>query len=250
MSHIIAIGQLISSCLKNTKRHAIIIDGPPGWGKTTTVERSLEDRLIKAAYLGSYATPLHLYNFLYENIDSVVVIDDCAGLFVDTASMAILKAATYSARGGERLVKWGSTSTKALVPEFSFNGKFIMICNSFPNTADGDAIRSRSFLWPIQISPDEGRQLLLEASRDKKWFDDPKTAKEVAAFLGAYLTEESVWQISFRLLENAYDLALDHPNSWRDLILPQLPKKKVDPEQLVRKRSISSVCERRFKELK
>ncbi len=67
MSHVEAIRRLIKSVKKSSKHHAIIVEGPPGWGKTTTVEEALKDEGVKALFLGAYSTPLHFYNFISEN---------------------------------------------------------------------------------------------------------------------------------------------------------------------------------------
>ena len=43
MSHVLAIRRLIKSIAANRDHHAIIIDGPPGWGKTTAAEDALRE---------------------------------------------------------------------------------------------------------------------------------------------------------------------------------------------------------------
>jgi hypothetical protein len=93
---------------------ATLAAGPPGWGKTTSVQKALLASDVNSVQLGSYSTPLDLYNFLHQNQDRVIVIDDCAGLFSEQTSMAILKAATWSGPVGKRLIRWGSTSNKAI----------------------------------------------------------------------------------------------------------------------------------------
>lgn len=233
MSHVLAIGQLIKSISKSKTNHAIIIDGPPGWGKTTAVDQALLQAEVKAAHLGSYSTPLNFYNFLFENSDRFIVIDDTSGLFLDAASMAILKSATWP-QGGRRVVRWGSTSNKAHVNEFEFSGKFIMVCNSFPKTPDGEAIKSRSFVRPIHITATAARNLLREAAHNKTWYKDSKIAGLVAEFLSERLSEKTVNRISYRTLQMGYELAKDHPDSWQELLIPTIPDASKDPEALVK----------------
>jgi len=233
LNHVLAIGQLIKSIAKSSANHAIIIEGPPGWGKTTTVDQALVETKVPAVHLGAYSTPLNLFNFLFENSDKFIVIDDCAGLFIESASMAILKAATWP-QGGRRTVRWGSTSSKALANEFEFRGKFIMICNSFPSTPDGEAIKSRSFVRPIQIRADQAKNLLLEAAKNRTWYKNTSTAEVVAQFLSERLNDKLVNRISYRTLQMGYELAKDHPDSWKDLLLPTIPSKVEDPEVLVK----------------
>jgi replication-associated recombination protein RarA len=74
LNHVFAIGQLIKSIAKSNANHAIIIEGPPGWGKTTTVDQALVETKVPAVHLGAYSTPLNLFNFLFENSDKLTLI--------------------------------------------------------------------------------------------------------------------------------------------------------------------------------
>jgi DNA polymerase III delta prime subunit len=233
MNHIKAIKQLIGSISKSESIHAIIIEGPPGWGKTTAVDLALKEAVVESVHLGAYSTPLNLFNFLFENQDKFIVIDDTSGLFIDSASMAILKAATWQ-QGGKRAVRWGSTSSRAATPDFDFAGKFIIVCNSFPETPDGEAIKSRSYLRPIHITLTQARNLLLEAAQNSNWYENTHVAKNVAEFLVERLTDGMVSKISYRTLQMGYELAKDHPDNWQELLLPTIPKKIEDPYQFVK----------------
>ena len=42
MNHVLAIGQLIKSISKSDTNHAVLIEGPPGFGKTTAVDQALK----------------------------------------------------------------------------------------------------------------------------------------------------------------------------------------------------------------
>lgn len=237
MNHVDAIKMYIESVSDAPDLHVLIIEGPAGWGKTTAVDKALELAGIEALHIGAYSTPLNLYNFLAENADRVIVADDCAGIFNDVSAMAILKAATWPSRGERRIVKWGSTSSKASTPEFEFRGKLIIVCNAFPSTPDGEAIRSRGYARRIDVAVSEAKVLLRTAARDKKWFDSPKVASSVAEFLIERLNEATLPGMSFRTLKKGYRLAVSHPSSWRDLLAPTLPTGSLDPEKLVRELS-------------
>ncbi len=224
MNHSKAISKLIKSLLGSANHHAIIIEGPPGWGKTHSVHQALKESKVQTVQLGAYSTSLSFYNFLYENSDSdnLILIDDTSGLFNDPISMAILKAATWH-QGGKRIIRWRTASSLAATPEFEFGAKFIIICNSFPNTPDGEAVKSRSFVRTIQIKGMEARRLLIEASQNKNWFPETAVATAVAKFLAESITDEYVPKVSFRTLELGYDLAKDHPDDWPSLIAPHIP---------------------------
>lgn len=176
LNHIDAIRDLLITITVFYERmHALIVEGPPGWGKTTAVEDALKSSGIQAVRLGSYSTPLNLFNFLHGNPDRVIVIDDCAGLFSDQSSMALLKAATWGI-GKKRTLRWGSTSGKANTEEFNFCGKLIIACNTFPYTADAIAVKSRSFPYKIRIDLTKARDLLVAAATNQNLFSDTKIA--------------------------------------------------------------------------
>jgi hypothetical protein len=214
--------------------HALIIDGPAGWGKTTAVDEALKQADVEGVHLGAYSTPLNLYNFLYKYSNKFIVIDDCAGLFNDQSSMAILKAATWAQSKG-RNIKWGSTTSRAAIDEFTFQGKLIIICNSFPITADAEAVKSRSFCYKIDISPSKARNLLTEAAKNRNWFPNIKLASSVAKFLCQKLNEGSISQISYRTLQMGYELADHNKNQWEQLLGGMITIIPEDPKGLIKK---------------
>lgn len=212
--------------------HALIIEGPPGWGKTTAVEDALRAASVSAVHLGSYSTPLHLFNFLYENSSRTIVVDDCAGLFNDLVSMAILKAATWG-QAKQRKLRWGSTSGKALVEEFFFEGKLIIVCNSFPKTPDAEAVRSRSFPYKMKIDTAVAKSRLKAAAQNPVLYPNTAKAQEVAKFLSERISSASTHLISYRTLHMGYELAEHNCDQWRELlggmivVLPEDPRKIV-----------------------
>ena len=234
LDHIDTIKSLLLIVQASERMHALIVEGPAGWGKTTTVDEAMKVAGVSGVHLGAYSTPLHLFNFLYENSKRFVVIDDCAGLFNDQSSMAILKAATWG-QGKSRTIRWGSTSSKAATDEFSFEGKLIIICNSFPSTADAEAVRSRSFPCKIEVTSSRAKELLERAARDKAWYPDTKKAGEVAKFLCARLTSGSLNQMSYRTLQMGYELAQHNSHQWKELLERMIVSVPEDPKKLIRK---------------
>lgn len=234
MDHVSAIKSYIQTMLAVPDQHILIIEGPPGWGKTTAVDQALQLAGIEGVHLGAYSTPLNFFNFLAENSDRVVVIDDTAGLFSDQSSMALLKVATWPQKGNRRMVKWGSTTSRSSTDEFEFAGKFVVVCNSFPKSPDGEAIRSRGFAWRIDITPDEAKRLLREAAKNKELYKSTKVAVAVAKYLSAKITDTTISSISYRTLMRAYRLAEVNPSSWEALVAPLIPKEKMKPEDWVK----------------
>ena len=99
MNSIDTIEALTRTLINSDTFHALIIESLPGWGKSTAVDVALSKCGVKAVAVGAYATPLHLYHMIFRHPTSVLLLDDCAGLFSDQKFMAILKAATWKSAG-------------------------------------------------------------------------------------------------------------------------------------------------------
>ncbi len=233
MDHIDAIKSLILTLQASERMHALIIEGPAGWGKSTSVDEAIRAAGVTGVHLGSYSTPLNLFNFLHENFQSTVVIDDCAGLFSEQSSMAILKAATWG-QLKKRKIRWGSTTGKASTEEFYFEGKLIIICNSFPLTADAEAVKSRSFPYKISIDPASAKILLENAAANVDLFTNTEKAMEVAVFLGEKISSACLHQISYRTLQMGYELAEHNGEQWRNLLEMMVKTTPDDPKQVIR----------------
>lgn len=236
LEHIAAIKSLILTVRASERMHALIIEGPPGWGKTTTVDEALRAAEVTGVHLGSYSTALHLFNFLYQNSQGVVVIDDCAGLFGEQSALAILKSATWG-QARKRKIRWGSTSGRAAIDEFFFEGKLIVICNSFPSTPDAEAVKSRSFPYKIDIDPAMAKKFLEEAAENTTWYPNTERAREVAQYLSNKICTSSIRQISYRTLQMGYELAQHNSEQWRDLLERMITCTPDDPKKVVRQLS-------------
>jgi hypothetical protein len=121
---------------------AMIVQGPPGVGKsfgvTTQLERAnlFEDvagRPAKYEVVKGAMTAIGLYVTLYKHSDEghVLVFDDCDSILQDELSLNILKAALDS--GKKRRIFWNSDSNllrREGVPDsFDFKGSVIFITN-------------------------------------------------------------------------------------------------------------------------
>lgn len=84
--------------------------------------------------------------------------------------------------------------TENKVLALDFLAKLIISCNSFPFTSDVDAVRSRSFPYKIEITPNRAKTLLTEAAGNIK-------------FPCQKFTEDLISQISYRILQIGYKLA-------------------------------------------
>lgn len=129
---------LTKSCIRGTTR-ALIVSGPPGLGKSFTIENALaewdktgDNYTIVKGYVR--ATGLIKKLFQYRHAGQVVVFDDADTVFFDDTSLSIIKAVCDTTE--KRKVSWlsegklvdedGATS----IPRtFSFNGSVIFLTN-------------------------------------------------------------------------------------------------------------------------
>jgi len=121
---------------------AMIVSGPPGVGKSFSVEREVEKaclfdqvagKRLRADVVKGSATPIGLYQtlFKYSEPNCVVVFDDCDSILIDDVSLNLLKGALDS--GKKRKISWlseSSTLRREGIPDsFEFKGSVIFITN-------------------------------------------------------------------------------------------------------------------------
>jgi hypothetical protein len=197
--------------------HLLIVEGRPGTGKSTAIAAALDKLGIKPRILGAYSTPLGFYNFLSENRTATILADDTSGILASPLAMAILKSATWDQPGHGRMIRWVSTTERAVSSEFVFTGKIIFICNSFPKTHDAEAVKNRSLDLLVEPGVDETKELLTLAAADTDRFPNQKIAKLVLKKIIGELSEENVAKISYRNLQKAYEIAVHNPVTWQEM---------------------------------
>ena len=121
---------------------AVIVSGPPGVGKSFTVEREIEraclfdqiaGRKLKHTVVKGSATAIGLYKTLYSYRDanSVIVFDDCDSILFDEVALNLLKGALDS--GKNRKISWLAESRtlrqEDIPSSFNFSGGIIFITN-------------------------------------------------------------------------------------------------------------------------
>ncbi len=225
MKHIEDIRVLMDLLLNSKTFHSLIVEGVPGWGKSTAIEGLLRKKMLPFVILGSYTTPLRLFTFLSENPNRIVVIDDCAGVFGDAIAMSILKAATWPSSGSEgtRLISWGTTSDKIAAEAFLFKGKVILLTNLVPKSGDTAAFMSRSLHYRISPEPQEVEQLLSSIASCTSEFPNQDLSREVVSFLTERASSGGFDEVNLRTLKLGYELATSTPEDWKELFLRVLP---------------------------
>ncbi len=224
MKHLDDIRTLVDTLLKSTRFHALVIQSPSGWGKSTMVEKILSELAANYSCLGSYSTPLGLYNCLVDHSENLIVIDDAAGLFGDSIGMAILKAATWPSSGtkGQREVRWNSSHEKVRQPSIVFRGKLIIITNTLPASVAIESFLSRTLYFNFDFTAEEKREMLIVAARSSEYFAESGVALEVANFLRDLPRDSS---LNLRSLLLGYELAQSSPVGWKETLRKLLRSK-------------------------
>lgn len=140
----------MTKAVLNGDIRGMIVSGPPGVGKSYTVEGQVEranlfqniaNRKPKHTVVKGSASAIGLYKVLYEYSDanSVIVFDDCDSILFDDVSLNLLKGALDS--GKSRKISWLSESRvlkqEDIPNSFIFKGSVIFITN-----LKFDAVRS------------------------------------------------------------------------------------------------------------
>lgn len=137
---------LTNECLNGNSR-ALIVSGPPGLGKSFTVERRLKKSSsnITFSVVKGYVRPTGLFSMLYKhrNKGDVLVFDDADTVFFDDTSLNLLKTVCDTTE--KRTVSWLSRTNfkdednENIPKSFDFEGSVIFITN-----LDFDALIAKS----------------------------------------------------------------------------------------------------------
>ena len=118
---------------------ALIVSGPPGLGKSFTVERALnawDPNEVNHTIIKGYVKATGLFKTLYQFREEgqVIVFDDADAIFYDDVALNLLKASCDTT--DRRRVSWRSEAkfidedTAEIIPSsFDFNGTIIFITN-------------------------------------------------------------------------------------------------------------------------
>ncbi len=210
-----------------------IVHSKGGLAKTWSSQAILKKKKSDYAYLGSFTTPLELYNFLYDNAEEkVILIDDCEGIWENGSIISILKNATEI--NGKRNISWNSTTSKldGRANTRPFNSRIILLTNQLPNPEKNphiQALLSRSFLCRLKLTYREKLDVIREVSKKKYQGLTEKERKNIYEFIERN-TSEATEDLSIRSLIKIYHFYLFDRKIWKELglrILMANPKKEI-----------------------
>lgn len=141
---------------------SLVVTGMAGMGKTHIVKETLENaglvESVDFVHFKGRATAAGLYITLYENLDKIVILDDCDSVFKDEDAVNILKGAldSYDTRNISYITsrELKDSYLNPVPRSFEFLGKVIFISN-IPQSKIDEAIKSRSFIQDISMSTDQ-----------------------------------------------------------------------------------------------
>lgn len=241
MRHVEDICALIRVLQHNNTFHALVVESPPGWAKSSTIERLLKESGTEFFSLGSYSTPLALYNSICKHPNSLLVLDDCAGLFNEPTAMAILKAASWTSTGsgGNRRITWSSSSEKVQEPSVDFNGKLILLSNGTPAGKEVQAFLTRTLYLRLAFNEDEVKKMLVEATQSIEHYPNQNQADMVVQFILSNSHKYDLRKLNLRTLKMGYEIARNSPDSWSQLFGRLLPP--MTPQDVLRSLNESTI---------
>ncbi len=235
------LGEMSKACIEGDIK-ALIVTGPPGVGKSHTVEQQIEKFSIfekisqsKMRYnvIKGAMSALGLYVQLYKYSDkgNVLVFDDMDALFTDELSLNILKAALDS--GKRRKICW-NTDSRLLAEEgipnsFEFQGSAIFITNiKFSHIRSKklqdhlDALQSRCHHLDLTIDSQRDKILRIrQVHRDTGGglFLDYRFDSDQPEMILSYMEEHAnkLREVSLRMALKLADLVKISPNNWKNL---------------------------------
>jgi hypothetical protein len=218
---------------------AMIVQGPPGVGKSYGVVNQLErsglfdqlsGRKVKYEVIKGAMTPIGLYCTLFKHSDPnhVLVFDDCDSILLDDVSLNILQAALDS--GKKRRIHWNADSSmlrREDVPSsFDFRGSVIFITNlKFDNLKSKklqdhlEALQSRCHFLDLTLDTTRDKILRIrQIFRKGDLFQDynftPEQGDEIVQFMND--NHGRLREISLRMALKIADLTKVSSN-WRAL---------------------------------
>jgi hypothetical protein len=234
----------MTKAVKQGHVRAMIVSGPPGVGKSFGVESVLEkysmldqlaagkkdSKAVKYEIVKGTLSSIGLYSKLYEfsGEKNVIVFDDADGIFYDTLSLNLLKAALDTSK--KRFINWNTDSrilrSEGIPDRFEFKGSVIFISNiKFSHVRSKTlkehltALESRCHYIDLEI--DTMREKILrirQVIEDNGMLDDyefePAVRDEVVEFVES--NAERFREVSLRTILKVSDLRKTFPTKWKE----------------------------------
>jgi len=194
----------IEILLKSKNIKGLIVVGKRGMGKTFNTIKKLKDLGINFEIIRGHITPYELFNFLFENSEKLIVLDDIINLFDDDEILTMLLGALDK----NNTIKWVSKNERK---EFVFNGKIIILTNKLKIDDDYlEALKDRSYLLKLNFKNHEIIEMLYILARKRN------IPLEVVDFIKE-MEKVSLKNLSLRLLDKIYEIYKHAQDNWQEL---------------------------------
>lgn len=227
----------MTQAVKSGDVRAMIVSGPPGVGKSFGVEEVLNKNDLfnqiagwkpKYEIVKGTMSSVGLYAKLYEfsEAGSVVVFDDCDGLFYDMLSLNILKAALDT--GAKRYISWNTDSrllrSEGIPDRFEFKGSAIFITNiKFGHvrskTLKGhlNALESRCHYIDLEMDTAREKMLRIKQIVGDGMLDKYNFGEDGQTEIMQYVEDnkDKLRELSLRMVLKIADLRKSFPSSWQ-----------------------------------
>lgn len=251
--------KIVDASAKNIIR-GLVISGPPGVGKSFSVEKQLNAANMFNVIAGNPdmfeivsggVSPIGLYQILYHRRqkDNVLVFDDCDSALLDTECLNLLKAALNS--GDRRKISWNKES-KVLNNEdiprtFDFDASIIFISNiDFDRSIRKgssiavhlEAIMSRCHYIDLEIGCMRDKLLRIKQMCKDGMLAEFNFTEEQNDAIIAFIFDnaEHLREVSLRLVKKLADLVKADPIDWYAIAEATLLNKDAKFKRLLKKR--------------
>ena len=213
-----------------------------GLGKSSTINRVLEEEGIEPILINSHVTPLALFKIMFQHRhEEVLFFDDCDTMYSSLPHLGLLRSALWN----PRVVTYNSSKNLEGVPNsFQTTARFVFAANILPTrNAAFNAVLSRTDIFELSASSQEVLQMMRKIAA--KGFQNI-TADDAAMVIDFIEEHSEGREISLRLLGPSLrklTYARNQGIDWRPLIKSQL-------QTLGRKREATKRIDNKQKDLK
>lgn len=219
----------LTKMVANNISPSLVITGQPGLGKTFNVTKTLADLGFEEdmdfVHVKGRCTAAGMFITLFENSDKLIIFDDCDSVFKDGDAVNLLKGALDSY--DKRVITWMTAKGlrdqegEMLPRSFEFTGKIIFISN-LPIAKVDSAIRSRSFVLDISLTPEQLMKRMRDLLAKVEPEVDMKTKREALSALNSAFKKFEGVELNFRSLIKAIRIRQMGFTNWRAMIAEQV----------------------------
>lgn len=138
--------------------NSVLCHSKAGYGKTYSTIKILKKNEKDYTYISGVTTAVALYKILYENKNSILVLDDVETIFQSDRIVNLLKSALWNVDGKRKVSYKTSSKTLEDYPDkFTYKGKIIILANEIygKNDKSFDALLSRCLKYELKYEFNE-----------------------------------------------------------------------------------------------